>query len=57
MHRADPNAIAKFRATTASALPLSHVRKRCACNKVVTSIQLERYGMCATCYKAKRASQ
>jgi hypothetical protein len=59
MNIADPNAIAKFRATTASALQLSHVRKRCPapCNKVVTAIQLERYGMCDACYRAKRKKQ
>jgi hypothetical protein len=57
MNIADPNAIAKFRATTASALQLSHVRKRCACNKVVTALQLQRYSMCDACYRAKRAKQ
>lgn len=57
MNVADPNAIAKFRATTANALQLSHVRKRCACNKTVTAIQLKRYGMCATCYREKQTSQ
>ncbi|WP_157650718.1 hypothetical protein [Burkholderia ubonensis] len=57
MNIADPNAIAKFRATTASALQLSHVRKRCACNKVVTAIQLTRYGMCAACYSKQQTKQ
>jgi hypothetical protein len=59
MNIADPTAIAKFRATTASALQLSHVRKRCAapCNKVVTAIQLQRYSMCAACYKKQQTKQ
>jgi hypothetical protein len=58
MNVADPNAIAKFRETTAQSLQLSHVRKRCPapCNKVVTSIQLQRYGMCAACYKKQQKS-
>ncbi|WP_109479185.1 hypothetical protein [Paraburkholderia sp. C35] len=59
MNVADPNAIAKFRETTAKALQLSHVRKRCPapCNKVVTSIQLQRYGMCERCRKQKQKQQ
>lgn len=47
----NPNAIAKFRATTAGHVPYSHVRKRCGCNRVVTAIQLQRYGMCMSCYR------
>lgn len=49
----DPNAIAKFRKTTATHVHYSHVRKRCACDRVVTSKQLQNYGMCAKCYGAK----
>lgn len=57
MNIADPNAIARFRATTANSMQLSLVRKRCAapCNKVVTAKQLQNYGMCAHCYNAKKA--
>ncbi len=54
MMSTDPNVLAKFRVTTSSHKHYSHVRKRCACNRVVTARQLERYGKCDRCYQEAR---
>jgi len=54
-HQGDmsPSGLARFRAQSAEH-PYVHIRKRCACNAIVTARQLEQYGRCATCEKVAR---
>jgi len=41
-----------YRERTAASPPVSLVRKRCACGKVVTAKQLVQYGKCGACVRA-----
>lgn len=50
MFALDPIVEAKFRAATAKP-GISLIRKRCACGKVVTALQLQRCNCCETCRK------
>lgn len=45
-----PNAEYRYRAESAKA-PMSHIRKRCACGRVVTARQLAQYQRCDRCLK------
>jgi hypothetical protein len=41
-----------YRERTATSLPYSLRRKRCACTKVVTAKQLQQHGACEACVRA-----
>lgn len=56
MNSTAPNTIGRYRANTAAMVPYSFVRKRCVCGKTVTAKQLQLYGVCATCDKARSTS-
>ncbi len=48
---------AKFRSNTAaSGTVYVHQRKRCACGKQITAMDLQRYGRCATCRKPAKSA-
>jgi hypothetical protein len=51
------NMVAAYRRQTDKSAPYVHIRKRCACGKVVKAIQLERFGACATCAKERRPAR
>ena len=53
---ADPSATALYRAQTAALVPITLIRKRCACNKVVTAKQLRQHGACDACVRAAAAA-
>ncbi len=56
MNSTAPNTLGRYRANTAAMVPYSFVRKRCVCGKTVTAKQLQLYGVCATCDKARSTS-
>jgi hypothetical protein len=53
---ADPSLTALYRAQTAVLVPITLIRKRCSCGKVVTAKQLRQYGACNPCVRAAAAA-
>ena len=48
---ADPSQTALYRAQTAALVPITLIRKRCSCNRVLTAKQLRQYGACDACLR------
>lgn len=53
----NPSAVELYRQQTATDVPVTLRRKRCACGKVVTAKQLNQYGACDACVRNRAAIQ
>lgn len=51
MTHSEPVRVAAYRAQTQSLFVPILIRKRCACNAIVTALQLTRYGRCEKCVR------
>ncbi len=57
MHSIIPRTLADYREKTEAQRFYTFTRKRCACGKQVTALQLGLFGRCVTCHKANQGTK